>query len=127
MAAPQLAYVRIWGCHHRLHSTPFRDRNESIAGTNRKPLLNMKSKLLVLSVLVFGPLAASGQVAPGPNQRVNSPAPGVANLPTGAEYAAVSVAPRAGGANNQGNFRGAFGQQGRRGAEYVAVTVAPRR
>ncbi len=83
---------------------------------------------LVLFVLVFTSLAASGQAAPGRNQRGNSPAPG-ANYFTGAEYAKVSVAPSAAGANNQGNSRSALRQQARtrRGAEYVSVSVAPRR
>ena len=88
----------------------------------------MKTMFLVLSVLAFGSLAASGQVAPGRNQRVNNPGTG-ANYSAGAEYAAVSVAPRAGGAYNQGNSRSGLRQQGRtrRGAEYVSVSIAPRR
>lgn len=83
---------------------------------------------LVLSVLVFASVSASGQLAPGRNQRPSAPAPG-ANTSTGAEYAKVSVAPRAAGANNQGNSRSALRQQARtrRGAEYVFVSIAPRR
>ena len=87
----------------------------------------MKTTFLVLSVLVFTSLSVSAQLAPGRNQRANSPASG-ANYSSGAEYAAVSVAPRAGGAYNQGNPR-TLRQQGRtrRGAEYVSVSIAPRR
>ena len=88
----------------------------------------MKTMFLVLSVLVFATLAASGQLAPGRNQRGN--APSASNYSSsGAEYVAVSVAPRAGGAYNQGNARGNLRQQtgSRRGAEYVAVSIAPRR
>jgi len=94
----------------------------------------MKSVLLVLLIVAFGSLAASGQVAPGRNPRVNAPGAGAnyssgANYASGAEYAAVSVAPRAGGAYNQVNSRNSVRQQGRtrRGAEYVAVSIAPRR
>jgi hypothetical protein len=67
----------------------------------------MKALFLVLPILVFTSLAASGQAAPGRNQRGNSPAPG-ANSYTGAEYAKVSVAPLAAGSYNQGNTRSAL-------------------
>jgi len=90
----------------------------------------MKTSFLILSVLLFTSLAASGQVAPGRNQRVNAPGQGAnANYSSGAEYAVVSVAPRAGAAYNQGNLGQNFRQQGRtrRGAEYVSVSIAPRR
>jgi hypothetical protein len=88
----------------------------------------MKTIFLVLPVLVFASLDASGQVAPGRNQRTSAPAPG-ANTSTGAEYAKVSVAPNAAGAYNQGNSRRALRQQDRtrRGTEYVTVSIAPRR
>jgi hypothetical protein len=88
----------------------------------------MKALFLVLPILVCTSLAASGQAAPGRNQRGNSPAPG-ANTSAGAEYAKVSVAPIAAGTYNQGNSRSALRQQGRtrRGAEYVSVSIAPRR
>jgi|GEM_PF-4571374 len=88
----------------------------------------MKTIFLLSSILVLTSLAASGQVAPGRNQPVNSPAPG-ANYSGGAEYAAVSMAPRTGGAYNQGNLQGGIRQQGRTrgGAQYVAVSIAPRR
>ena len=88
----------------------------------------MKTSFLILSVSLFATLAASGQVAPGRNQRINAPVQG-ANNSGSAEYAAVSVGPRAGGAYNQGNFGQNFGQQGRmrRGAQYVSVSIAPRR
>ena len=88
----------------------------------------MKALFLVLPILVFTSLAASGQAAPGRNQRGNSPAPG-ANSSTGAEYATVSVVPSAAGAYNQGNSQRALRQQARtrRGAEYVFVSIAPRR
>ena len=84
---------------------------------------------LVLSVLAFATLAASGQLAPGRNQRGNAPSAGANYSSGGAEYVAVSVAPRAGGAYNQGNARGNLRQQAgfRRGAEYVSVSIAPRR
>jgi len=111
-----------------LLSVPVQDKNEVNCRTKRKPFFYMKTMFLVLPVLVFAPLAASGQAAPGRNQRVNSTAPG-ANFSAGAEHAAVSVTPLAAGAYNQGNSRSALRQQARtrRGAEYVAVSIAPRR
>jgi hypothetical protein len=115
-----------------LHSALIHDRNEAVCRIKRKTLLNKKTTFLALSVLMFASLTASAQSTPGRNQRVNNPASG-ANSPTGAEYAAVSVARGAGGAYNQGNIQGNSRrnprQQGRmqRGAEFVAVSIAPRR
>ena len=91
----------------------------------------MKTTFLILPVLALTAAAASAQGYNPRTQRpaANTPAQGAnASNSSGAEYAAVNVAPDSGGAFTQGTTRRAARQQARaRRAEYAGVSVAPRR